>query len=80
MSENRVMRYWTHDSKDKVRTMAQEQKKLFVLEYDAGADADLCSAMTRQEYEQAAAEYKERGVYAGWITISEDYTEQEVAV
>lgn len=76
----RVTRYWTHDSKDKVKAMAKEQNKLYVLEYDAAADADLCSAMTREEYEQAAAEYKERGVYAGWITIGEDYTAKEAQV
>lgn len=66
-----VRKYWRDDI-NKVREIARKEHKLLVLEYDAGLDGDFVMALTPEEYEEEAAEYK--NCMAGWITISEDYT------
>ncbi len=66
------MKYW-RENIEKARAEAKTEHKLLVLEYDALTDADLCSAMTQMEFDEAkATQY--RNVYAGWIMIKEDYT------
>ena len=49
-----MKKYWRNDI-DKVRAEAKAEHKLLVLEYDATADADLVSAMTREEFEAEKA-------------------------
>lgn len=72
-----VMRYWKEDI-EKARAEAVAGHKLLVLEFDAAADADLVSAMTPEQFAKAKADYDKRSVYGGWITISEDYTNEAV--
>lgn len=69
-----ITKYWP-ENVEKARAEAKAGHKLLVLEFDASADADMYSAMTREEFETAkATQYK--SVYAGWIIIKEDYTEE----
>ena len=71
-----MKKYWKTEI-EKARAEAIAEHKLLVLEHDAGADADLVSAMTKEEFFAANKEYHKRGPAAGWITISRDYTQEE---
>lgn len=70
-----MTKYWPEDV-EKARVEAKTEHKLLVMEFDASADADLCSAMTREEFETAKAT-KYKSVYAGWIIVKEDYTKED---
>ena len=72
-------RYWRDDI-EKARSEAKAEHKLLVLEYDAALDGDFVSAMTPEEFEAENAKYQKRGIYGGWITVSEDYTQNPAEV
>lgn len=69
-----VEKFWV-DKAYIAREQAKAEHKLFVKEYDAGCDADLYSAMDREEYEEQYKYYSDSGAYSGWITILENFTE-----
>lgn len=68
-------KFWRDDI-EKARSEAKAENKFLVLEYDAALDGDFVSAMTPEEFEAEKAKYQKRGIYGGWITVSEDYTQK----
>lgn len=67
-------RFWPEQIEE-ARTLAVQEKKLLTKEYDAILDADGLRVLTKGEFEELKGS-KYSSIYAGWITVIEDYTEE----
>ena len=67
-------KFWPEQIEE-ARTLAIQEKKLLTREYDALSDADGLRVLTKGEFEELkGSQYS--CIYAGWITVIEDYTEE----
>lgn len=67
-------RFWPEQIED-ARTLAIQEKKLLTREYDALSDADGLRVLAKGEFEELKESHYSC-IYAGWITVIEDYTEE----
>lgn len=67
-------RFWPEQI-EQARTLAIQEKKLLTREYDAFSDADGLRVLTKGEFEELKGN-RYSCIYAGWITVIEDYTEE----
>ena len=67
-------KFWPEQIKE-ARTLAIQEKKLLAREYDALSDADGLRVLTKGEFEELKGS-RYSCIYAGWITVIEDYTDE----
>ena len=67
-------KFWPEQIKE-ARTLAIQEKKLLAREYDAFSDADGLRVLSKEELKELK-DNRYSCIYAGWITVIEDYTEE----
>ena len=67
-------RFWPEQIVE-ARRLAVQEKKLLTREYDAFSDADGLRVLSKEELKELK-DNRYSCIYAGWITVIEDYTEE----